>query len=359
MRLHSLITLVAAFTLSLPAAHVARAAASAGKPVALERYPVCEASAALVVPCSGGAAGTCALVGDNEEDEEVFQYAIDADGRLAPAEPFAISLGEAEVGDIEALAADATGVLVIGSHSRKNSCATDDDRVAVTRLSGDPLQAEQIAGKSGFDDRKGACDSRWIALADDAPQSARALRRDFCAATAAAESAARPGDAASCAGALLNVEGAVVIPDASGSERLWLGLRAPLVQGFAVLLRAAPFKPSGKRLGFDAIAVVDLRGRGIRELTSSGGFVWGIAGSPADSQEKSQLFRFRAERLQNGNVIGDAEMVAGGELPPTAEGLIVQPELRRAIVLLDGDTGKQDGTCRKAPQQMTITELPE
>ncbi|MBY0275477.1 DUF3616 domain-containing protein [Candidatus Binatia bacterium] len=336
----------------------ARAAAVVGKAAPLDRYPVCEPSAALAVPCSGGSGATCAWVGDNEQSASLFQYTIDDAGRLAPAEPFEISLGEAKVGDVEALASGAGGVVVMGSHSRKNSCASDSERVAVALLEGDPVHASQIAGASGFDDRTGACESRWLVLADDASQAARALRRDFCAAVAAAERDARAGDPSSCAGATLNIEGAVSVPDASGKDRLWIGLRAPLVQGLAVLLRAMPAKPGSKRLGFDGIALVDLRGKGVRELTRSAGFVWGIAGSAADGNDDSLLFRIKAERLESGNVIGETQLVAS-TLPPTAEGLIVQPEEHRAIVLLDGDLGKTAGSCKKKPQQLTITDLPD
>ena len=350
-------SVVALTLLLLPAA--SRAAVVSGKAAPLERYPVCEPSAALAVPCRNGGGATCAWVGDNEQSAALFQYTIDADGRLAPAEPFEVSLGDAPVGDIEALASDAGGVLAIGSHSRKNSCASDQERIGIVRLAGDPVQATRIAGAAGFDDRKNACETRWLVLGEDAPAAALSLRRDFCAAIAAAEREARPGDPSSCAGATLNIEGAVSVPDARGAERLWVGLRAPLVQGLGVLLRTAPVKPGNKRLGFDGIALVDLRGKGVRELTRSAGFVWGIAGSAADSQDASVLFRVRTERLESGNVIGDTRFVDGAVLPPTAEGLIVQPEARRAIVVLDGDLGKAAGSCRKNPQQLTITDLPE
>lgn len=347
---------IVALTLLSPAA--VEAAAVGGKAAPLDRYPVCEPSAALTVPCSDGSGATCAWIGDNEQSASLFQYTIDGDGRLAPAEPFEISLGDAKVGDIEALASSAGGVVAMGSHSRKSSCARDDQRIAVALLTGDPVQATQLAGASGFDDRTSACESRWLVLPDDASQAARALRRDFCAAVAAAERDARAGDPSSCAGATLNIEGAVSVPDASGKDRLWIGLRAPLVQGLAVLLRTMPVKPGNKRLGFDGIALVDLRGKGVRELTRSGGFVWGIGGSAADSQDESLLFRIRSERLESGNVIGDTQLVAGA-LPPTSEGLIVQPEAHRAIVLLDGDLGKTAGSCKKKPQQLMITDLPD
>ena len=76
----------------------------------------------------------------------------------------------------------------------------------------------------------------------------------------------------------MNVEGAVAVPDASGKPRIWLGLRAPLVGKRAVLLRVAPLGATKQRLTFDDIATIDLGGQGIRELTSSEGWIWGIAG---------------------------------------------------------------------------------
>ena len=73
------------------------------RPLDLERYPVCEASAAVVVPCFDDPKASCIWVGDNEQEDNIFEYAADAHGKLTPTQHFAITLGNAKVGDIEAL----------------------------------------------------------------------------------------------------------------------------------------------------------------------------------------------------------------------------------------------------------------
>ena len=45
----------------------------------------------------------------------------------------------------------------------------------------------------------------------------------------------------------------------------------------------------------------------------------------------------------------------GGELPPSAEGLLIQSAAKRAIVLVDGDKGEVKGHCATAAQQLTVT----
>src|SRR5262249_26032147 len=151
----------------------------------------------------------------------------------------------AEVGDIEALVQDETGLLVIGSHSRKSDCTKDTkhDRVAVARVLRNPLRAELVATGHGWGGHLPGCDSTWMKLEDTQMGSVTGpLRSDFCAAIAAAEKAADAvaGDKSQCAGDFMNVEGAVAVPNASSKPRIWLGLRAPLVGKRAVLLRVAP-----------------------------------------------------------------------------------------------------------------------
>jgi Protein of unknown function (DUF3616) len=329
-----------------------------GKPVDLERYPVCEASAAIEVPCVDDPKASCIWVGDNEQEDTIFEYAADADGKLTPTKHFEIKLGNAEVGDIEALVQDEQGVLVVGSHSRKSDCTLDTkhDRVAVARVRRDPLRAELVASGQGWEQRITGCDTTWITLeATQASSVTGLLRRDFCTAIAAAEKAADAiaGDKSQCAGETMNVEGAVAVPDASGKPRIWLGLRAPLVGKRAVLLRVAPLGAAQQHLTFDDIVTIDLGGKGIRELTISEGWLWGIAGCVPDFSEPSHLWRVKADALQSGAAITGVEFVKGGELPPNAEGLVIQSAAKRAIVLLDGDKGKDH--CATAAQQLTVT----
>ncbi len=331
-----------------------------GRPINLDRYPVCEASAAIEVPCVDDPKASCIWVGDNEQEDKVFEYAADANGELTPTKHFEIKLGNAEVGDIEALVQDEKGLLVIGSHSRKSDCTQDTkhDRVAVARVLRDPLRAELVASGQGWEDRITGCDSTWVKLEDTQPGSVTGpLRSDFCAAIAAAEKAADAvaGDKSQCAGGVMNVEGAVAVPDASSKPRIWLGLRAPLVSNRAVLLRVAPLGATKQRLTFDDIATIDLGGKGIRELTISEGWIWGIAGCVPDCSEPSHLWRVKAAALKSGATITGVEFVKGGELPPSAEGLVIQSAAKRAIVLVDGDKGEVKGHCATAAQQLTVT----
>ena len=61
----------------------------------------------------------------------------------------------------------------------------------------------------------------------------------------------------------------------------------------------------------------------------------------------------KADALKRGAVITGVEFVQGGALPPNAEGLVIQSAAKRAIVLLDGDKGKDD--CATAAQQLAVT----
>lgn len=340
------------------AAPVVRAA------VALPAPPVCEPSAALAVVCTDEPGATCVWVADNERDEEIFQYRIGADGSLKPAATFALEPKGLEVGDVEALAPGKDGVLVFGSHSRKRACTDDHGRAALALLGRDGKKAEAVAGRKGFEDRFVAC-PKWLVV-DAASPDAVALRDRFCTAMRTEERIANvhEGDGDACPGTAFNIEGAVSL-EQGGKQRTWIGLRGPLVDGRAVLLRLAdpPSTSKKKRLQFDGIATIDLGERGIRELTLAGDTIWGIAGCVADCETTSRLWRIPAAKLASGAKIAalDAGLVDGVELPASAEGLVVQAAEKRALVLVDGDKGKSDAECNEQlpPQQMTIDDLPQ
>jgi hypothetical protein len=354
MRIHfiTLWTLVLTVTNLVPSPAV-------GKPIKLDRYPVCEASAAITVPCADDPRANCIWVGDNEHEDTVFEYTANLKGKLLATQRFEIPLGDAEVGDIEVLVQDETGLLVIGSHSRKRDCTKDTkhDRVAVARVQRDPLRAELVASGQGWEDHLTKCESTWITLEDTQPGARTSrLRTDFCAVITATEKAADTvaGDVSQCVGDGMNVEGAVAVPDARTTSRIWLGLRAPLVNNRAVLLRVAPPGAATQPLTFDDIATIDLGGKGIRELTISNGWIWGIAGCILDCSEPSRLWRVKADALMSGATITSVEFVKGGKLPASAEGLVIQSAAKRAIVLVDGDKGEERGHCATRAEQFTV-----
>ena len=102
----------------------------------------------------------CIWVGDNEQEDKVFEYTAHHEGEAHAHERFEIPLGDAEVGDIEALVQDETGLLVIGSRTRKRDCTHDTthDRVAVARIQRDPLRAELVAAGQGWEDHITECE---------------------------------------------------------------------------------------------------------------------------------------------------------------------------------------------------------
>lgn len=106
---------------------------------------------------------------------------------------------------------------------------------------------------------------------------------------------------------------------------MWVGLRAPLVS-------AVPGHPDKKAAAilmqmkdaaayrFDAVALLDLGGRGVRELASDDNWVWGIAGPAPDAGDPFKLWRFPIEQLKPEAVITPAMIQS---LPTSSEGLAV------------------------------------
>lgn len=339
--------------------------ASTGAETTLERFPVCEASAAIEMPCRADATKTCVWVADNEQGANLFEYDIGATGVLSPATPFAIEIGDAKkdarkYGDIEALARDGDAVLAIGSHGRNRGCEAKKVRARVARIAGSPPTATRVAGDEGWKKSLAHCSAALIALGDDGAEGPAArLREQACDVIAEQEARAEAyatehPDEKDCPATPFNVEGAVHVAD-GGRTRVWVGLRAPLLaSGKALLLRIVlPEKPD-EHLTFDGIAAIDLQGQAIRELTQSDGTLWGIAGSVRDDpRSKSRLWRAPLSALTNGATIADVTFVHD-QLPPTAEGLVVQPAEKRAIVLMDGDLDQSETACATPSTQMTI-----
>lgn len=306
-------------------------------------FPVCEASAALLVDCPDSD-NKCLLVGDNEQRTQLFLYRL-RDGahvlhgmrKISLAPLFAsdeIEEMPEQLSDIEALVGMPNGeIIAYGSHSRNKDCEKKKKRRRHIRgtLDNDSLKA----GITPFvQSKKHKCKRLF---GDDLDET----RQSFCAALKRTEDHADDveGSSASCdADPAFNLEGAVAVPEGNGEgAAVWVGLRAPLVGGKAVLLRHAD--PS-KALKFDKVAFVDLSGQGIRELTIAGDTIWGIGGSPADGNEEHSLWQFSARKLEHGAVISPS---IAGSIPNKSEGLAIWNH--KAIVLIDGDKPKGAKTC--------------
>lgn len=232
----------------------------------------CEAS--TILPWNGGW-----LVGDNEDSRRLYAYDLD----FAPRGTIQLP---AEVDDIESMALGGAGYWVVGSHSTNK----DGERR--------PLR-ERILAPDGS--------PRQLALAACPP----------CV-------AAR-GLAPNAGG--FNIEGA-----AWWSDRLWVGLRAPLsASGKAYLLEVD---------GTATVASVmelDLDGLGVREMIPYDGGLLILAGPTADAKVEHHLYGLDATRLLTHLPV---------RLPASTEGIALDPARPGTLVYVTDGDGKP-GTCKQ------------
>jgi hypothetical protein len=95
-------------------------------------------------------------------------------------------------------------------------------------------------------------------------------------------------------------------------------------------------------LRFDAVALLELGNRGIRELDLHGDALWGIAGRPVDSRDGFGLWRLPLQAFEPGRRIRIDSFPQS--LPAGAEGLVFSGD--RGIVLLDVERPVQGGACQ-------------
>ena len=334
--------------LFLPGVHHAaeampEAAPAAGpfEPKFLAPSPFCEASAVLVAPWDDD----LIVVADNERHQQLYVFKL-KDGRLDPDEIWQMP-AKNRPRDVEALARLGDDLVVVGSLSRNNHCERKEDRQRLRRLTSrhDGTLEETCAGfldaaeswKQAMANGGALCLSTLFA----SPPPAGA--GEVCEALAAAE-----GQATDERCEVLNVEGAF----GAAHGRLWLGLRAPLAGGRALMLRLTP---GLDELRFDSVVLLDLKTRGIRELALAGDHLYGIAGPTLDADVPSfALFR-----------IAVPEMLAGGQPPVEilrsdlvrdSEGLLIRD--RTAYVFVDGDEKSETGTGCGKPAGWYTVELP-
>ena len=138
-----------------------------------------------------------------------------------------------------------------------------------------------------------------------------------------------------------NVEGAVAVNDDSSKPNIWLGMRSPLVTLEAKKLAMLLHLKNINSYQFDRVALLDLGGRGIRELTLWQNNLWGIAGGPEDNLNNFVLWQFPLDLLGSKQII-EPKIVRS--LPASSEGLVFI-DSNTAYVLLDGDIGGSNSSC--------------
>ena len=88
----------------------------------LGQYPLCEASAALLIACPDGK-GECLLVGDNEQEKELYLFSVKDQKPESSTQRILDLPNGVEISDIEALAGISDDkVLAFASHSRNTRC---------------------------------------------------------------------------------------------------------------------------------------------------------------------------------------------------------------------------------------------
>ena len=343
----------------------AAARAAEGKP--LGHAPLCEASAALIVDCPGSS-GSCLLVGDNERKNSLFWFRLDGTP-LEDAKQQQLQFKGGKIDDIEALARLRNGrIIAFGSYSRTTKCEDRPDRrrFGVIDQPAKESAALWVSKPTPID-----CDALF--------GKNRPRRSVIEAACSAIEGAGRAADNAAndetkCNQAhAYNAEGAVNVSRTEVPD-IWIGLRAPLLpkhpndderRNLAMLLHLK----SLDQYAFDRVALLDLGGRGVRDLAyTDDGVVWVIAGPPQDLGKKKaeetlrdgkgpfRLMRFRAEEL-NANKIILPEEHQTEDLPHSSEGLAVFGD--RIFVLMDGDKpSKGDERCKTPAHYLIVPRSP-
>jgi len=235
---------------------------------------LCEAS--TMVPWRGGY-----LIGDNETEGHLFAFYAS----LAHGEPLPLGV---MVEDIEALATMPQGLLVVASQGANKKGKQRPLREQVLLLGASPVRPDLTLCE--------LCEER------------RPLP---------------PKEGG------LSTEGA-----AWWRGALWFGLRSPLVDGRAILLRMEG-DPSVELRAVEMVTV-DLEGQGVRELVPEGDALLILAGPSGKATGRHPLFRLEAPTSV-------AEPLAL-DLPSSAEGFVKLDD-GRVLYVTDGD-GEPGEPCR-------------
>ncbi|BAU63806.1 hypothetical protein STA3757_11740 [Stanieria sp. NIES-3757] len=303
----------------------------------LGAYPFCEPSALIKINCPNQD-GNCLLVGDNEVNDSVFVYPIDSEKFNSDTQQI-IAFDNFKIKDLEAIASLNNHQLILfGSHSRNTKCSVKKSRkrfvvAEIVRNRLKPLK--QVEAKFKLNSQK--------LFSKDIINQNKIIQ----AVSQAIDSAEQAADLAEGNFELcqqinsFNIEGVVAISNSSNTNNVWVGLRSPLVKfqekNWAILLHLKNLN----QFQFDVVALLDLQGRGIRELTFNNNFIWGIAGGPEDDLDNFFLWNFPVELLQANPTI-EPKIIKS--LPSFVEGLAIVDS--KAYFVIDGDLGDSNSQCQ-------------
>jgi hypothetical protein len=289
------------------------------------------------------------LIGDNENQESLFAYPINS-GNLEATVQKKLSLEGTEISDIEAITSLGDNrVLIFGSYSRNSKCEVKKNRqrflqaqvlTQSIKSTSNAIQIDKINSQTLFAPevlKKNKLLQVIAGTIDKAEKSANLAQ----------------GDKEACQKAnAFNVEGAVAIPSESEAQ-VWLGLRSPLAsledKTWAILLKLENLN----EYRFEQAVLLDLQGRGIRELTKNGNLIWGIAGGPEDEKNNFVLWKLPIKNLKP-NAKVRPEIVQS--LPASSEGLAIIGD--KAYILIDGDRGDSESSCQVPGQFIEISVAP-
>ncbi|AFZ36961.1 hypothetical protein Sta7437_3460 [Stanieria cyanosphaera PCC 7437] len=300
----------------------------------LGTYPLCEPSALIEINCPNQD-GNCLLVGDNEIDDSVFVYPINAEKFNSESQQI-LAFDHFKIKDLEAIAfLDNHQLILFGSHSRNTKCSVKKSRkrFVVAEIVGDRLKRiKQVEANFPINSHQ-----LFTEATINQNQIIQAVSQAIDRAEQAADLA--EGNFEQCQQInSFNFEGAVTVPN---TNNVWLGLRSPLVnyqgKNWTILLHLTNLN----QFQFDSVALLDLQGRGIRDLTFKNNFIWGIAGGPEDDLDNFFLWQFPVKSLQANAMIEPKTIQS---LPSFAEGLAIVND--QAYLVIDGDLGDSNSQCQ-------------
>lgn len=302
---------------------------------------LCEASG-VASPSRGSV-----VVVDDEIDDLAFGFTAE-NGALVAAPARNVRLAaipeDERPHDVEAVARVVQYLVLVGSHSRNEACEVrpNRERMLVARLdeTGASARAEFALDDAAVMQKIRSGDETTC-LQELFTEAARPYpaTRAFCRALVDAERTASKERCATFA-----IEGAATLLE-DKRERLWLGFRAPLVDGKAVLVRLARID----QFRFDVLALVDLGGQGIRELAPRTRALLAIAGPSADAPTPAALWKL-TPRFDPANYFEPA--LVRKDLPTSSEGMLATDD--GLVVVVDGAAGTDRGPCTEPARQYRL-----